>query len=92
MAKERSWQMEWLVNQPAHVAMGCALALLVAWSATHVMPVLVAAPLGMLVSRLTWMAREMRQKNWQYIVWWNRDMKFVDIGLVLSLPLLWWIL
>jgi hypothetical protein len=82
VVKERSWIMEWLVNQPAHFLMGAGLAGLVGWGLSFVTPLLVALPVGALVSRVTWMVRESKQKNFQFIVWTNRDLWFIDAGIV----------
>ncbi len=82
---ERSWQMEWLVNQPAHVAMGGVLAGLVGWGLSYVTPLWVALAVGAVVSRLAWMVRESKQKNWQYWPLWNRDLKFIDLGILIVL-------
>ena len=88
MSKKRSWQMEWLVNQPAHVAMGLIVAGLVGWGVSYITPLWVALSVGAVVSRVTWMVRESKQKNFQFIVWWNRDLKFIDLGIVIGIGIL----
>lgn len=88
MSKQRSWAMEWLINQPAHFLMGLGLAGLVGWGLSFVSPLYVALLVGALVSRVTWMVRESRQKNWQFIVWSNRDLYFIDAGIFVAIVLL----
>jgi hypothetical protein len=82
MTKKRSWAMEWLINQPAHFLMGAGLAGLVGWGLSFVTPLYVALPVGAVVSRVAWMIRESRQKNYQFIVWTNRDLYFIDAGII----------
>lgn len=41
-------------------------------------------PVGIIVTRIIWMLREMKQKNWQYIVWSNLDLGFIDLGIAAS--------
>lgn len=88
MVKERSWAMEWLVNQPAHFLMGLAVTVLVGWGLSYVVPLWVALPVGALVSRVAWMVRESKQKNFQFIVWYNRDLGFIDAGIVIGILIL----
>jgi hypothetical protein len=69
--------------------MGSLLTLGVAWSATHIMPLALAIALGAIVSLVAWRVRETKQKNWQWIVWHNFDLIFIDIGVVVGVLLSW---
>ena len=92
MGKERSWAMEWLVNQPLHFLMGAGLCGGIVYGIHRIghdtdylsIPWWWAYPVGILVTRAVWMVRESRQKNYQYIVWNNRDLGFIDLGIAAS--------
>jgi hypothetical protein len=64
------------------------LAGLIAWGLSIVSPLWVAVPVAALITRVVWMIRESKQKNFQYIVWSNRDLWFIDAGIVTSLLIL----
>ena len=74
-----------LIDQPLHSLMGAAIALPVALGLSMVIPWWAAFIVGALLSRAIWMARESSQKNYQYIVWWNLDLLFIDLGIVIGL-------
>jgi len=80
------------IDQPLHVLMGAAVALPTAWLLSMMIPVWCAFIVGALLSRAIWMVRESSQKNFQFVVWWNLDLIFIDVGIIVGLLLIWWII
>lgn len=64
------WKKE-IIDQTLHFLMGL-IALPLAY--------FVSIPFAVIVTRITWMAREYWQHN--RIIWWNLDLLFIDIGII----------
>ena len=71
MSKDRSWAMEWLVNQPAHWAIAFVPAALILWQPLWFAWVVILFPLS----------REYYQRNGR-VKLWNRDLWFAYAGIV----------
>jgi|TARA_R110000764_G_scaffold51086_3_gene112007 hypothetical protein len=71
MSKERSWAMEWLVNQPAHWATAFVPALLILWQPLWFVWLVILFPLS----------REYYQHHRKVTVW-RRDLWFAYAGII----------
>mgnify|MGYP006919689498 FL=1 len=70
MSKDRSWAMEWLVNQPAHWATAFVPALLILWQPLWFVWLVILFPLS----------REYYQHGRRVTVW-RRDLWFAYLGI-----------